>query len=461
MAVIWTEDFSSGSYTSTSDIAYDTSANSYLPNNWEKFSDLTNATNGMTQGYAWNFQYCGPGKASASWGDQKTDTNNRLRGWVIGYGTTGSGSTGPNGGSTSTNAIESGGRYLLLEATTQGSSSNSDTNRKRGLHLIRTEQIDLTSYSASETIILKGKYHAYGLDIGAFGVAVTTSSTSAGAANEAFTGSGFTGYTNDSGDGLGGGGCDIDYASSNGGTTINVTDKKRIVGGQQTSNGSNYNNFEVDMTGAGGQSVYIYFLYEAQAYYTYRWNTSTQHSNYYYRADFAIDKLSLETVIPADTHFAGKVFGVQGTSIANIYGEDLDENDKVNGTDGSGSASRTLDIVAAFDGAGSFYGGITIRFRLADGSWITPDSQVYTNQDNYGGWFSGMTGEALFNGTTNIAIWHTGYPPGGSFTLGGYSVTNTSGNLTINSAFEIGTTYYLTGNWNTAGTSELEIEWEA
>lgn len=458
MAVIWTENFSSGTNTTTSDAAYSSGALSYLPTGWNKFSDTTNALNGMTVGYAWNNQLCGPGKQSATWGDQRSDYNIRARGWVIGYSTTSSSSTGPNGGSGTNNLIESGGRYLLLETTTQGSTSYSDTNRYRGLHLIRSNQIDLTSYSSSEALVLKGKYHAYGADMGAFGVAVTTSATEAGASYEAFTGSGFTGYTNNTGDGLGGGGCDIDYASGNGGTTINVTNKKRIVGGQQTYNGSGYNNFEVDMTGAGGQSVYIYFLIESSAYYSYRWGTSTQHGNYYYRGDFALDRLSLETTTVPDTHFTGKVFGVQGSSIANIYGEDLDEDDKVSGTDGSGATSRVLEILAAFDGQGSFYGGITMRFRLADGSWVTPDTHTYTSAENYGVVFT-MTGEALFNGPTNVAIWHTGYPPGGQFEVDGWSLQNYTGNFNITSDFNIGTTYYHTGNWNTAGTSELEIEW--
>lgn len=460
MSVIWSEDFSSAPNATTADAAYSSSGLSYLPTDWVKFSDTTNATNGMTVGYAWNGQLCGPGKASATWGDQRTDSLQRSRGWVIGYSTTGSGGTGPNGGANDNNSISAGGKYLLLEATSQGASGYSDTNRKRGLHLIRSNQIDLTSYASTEPLVLKGKYHAYGADMGAFGVAVTTHASNAGAPTEAFTGSGFTGYTNDTGDGLGGGGCDIDYASGNGGTTINVTNKKRIVGSQQTANSANYNNFEVDMTGAGGSQVYIYFLFESQAYYTYRWNTSTQHGNTYYRADFALDKLSLETTTAPDTDFSGKIFAIQGSSIAKIYGEDLDEGDKVNSTDGSGTTGRSVDIIAAFDGPGSFYGSVKLRFRLASGTWIDADEYTYTNQDNYQQTMTG-TGDALYGTGTNFAIWHTGYPPGGSFTVSGTSVTNTSGNFTVTSTMAIGSTHYIMGTWSTPGIAEIEVEWES
>ena len=72
--------------------------------------------------------------------------------------------------------------------------------------------------------------------------------------------------------------------------------EKRIVGQHQASNGAAWKPFEVEMTGIGGNSsVYIYFLYEQLNYYAYQWNTTTQTGNVYWRGDFGIDDLHLET----------------------------------------------------------------------------------------------------------------------------------------------------------------------
>lgn len=375
---IWSEDFESISNTSTADIAYSSNGSvSYLPSGWEKFSDTSSGTYAMTIGHPWReagtngYWQMGPGLQSNTWGGGKNFLLNRSRGWIIATGGTGSSSTGPYGGNI--NTVVDGGfdannssftKYLCMEATSQGASGYADaTNRYRGIHLIRTDAIDLTSYGSTDDIRFEGYFHMYGAAQGALGFACTTDDTKAGEQkftggigwvnNAAFTGSGFTGYTNDDGSGTDGGGLTISY-DSNGDGTIDVTSasgKKRIVGQQQTSGHSTaataptataankWRKFSADMTGAGGQTVYIYMMVESHNFYSYKWNmNNSTHGNNYFKADTCLDTLSVKYYPPTtddSDHYEGKIFSIAGSSIQKICNEDLDEDDKVYSTDGT------------------------------------------------------------------------------------------------------------------------------
>ena len=381
---IWSEDFESLSATTTNDYAYSSSGIiNYLPTGWEKFSDTSSGTYAMTIGHAWReagtngYWQIGPGKQNQTWGGSKNSANQYSRGWVIMDGVTGSRYTGPYGGNV--NSVVDGGfdansssftKYLGLEATTQGATTYSDsTNRYRGVHLIRTNSIDLTSYSSTDDIRFEGYFHMYGAAQGALGFACTTDDTKAGEEkftggigwvnNAAFTGSGFTGYTSNSGDGTDGGGLTISY-DSNGDGTLDVTSsdgKKRIVGEQQTAGhihpvpttapaataANKWRKFSADMTGAGGQTVYIYIMVESHNFWSYKWgtNVTTTHGNNYYKADTCLDTLSVKYYPPAtddSDHFKGKVFSIAGSSIQKICNEDIDEDDKIYSSDGSAVA---------------------------------------------------------------------------------------------------------------------------
>lgn len=466
MSQLWSENFDSSPNTVDSDAAYSnssTSSISYFPSNWVKFSDVSALTNGMSVGNAWTGTQLGPANQTATWGGTKHDLDNRIRGWIIYYGGTPSGNsgsevnrTGPLGGhNSSNNGHLSTGRHLGFEATSIGGSAYSSlSTRDRNLALIRTGAIDLTSQTSTDTLKLSGYYHANGTGIGAFGVACTTVTNSGGSANEAFTGSGFTGFTNDSGDGLGGGGCNISYAG-NGSTSINVSNKKRIVGRQHTTQGENWKPFEVNLTGAGGQTVYLYFLYEAHNYYSYKWGTSTQFSNNYWRADFCIDTLSLDYIPPPDTDFIGKIFGVSGASIENIFGEDLDEGDKISNSTGEGIPDRVLDIEQAFDAPGTLSGNYFLLLRTGYMTWTTIDSGTLTSDDFT---LTIPSTYTPFSGSGNNFALHFSNPAG-DYTLSSITVTNTSPSNASFYTYSFGATQSVLGTWVTAGDTTLEIEW--
>tara|TARA_R100001015_G_C4633276_1_gene198002 strand:- start:2764 stop:4185 length:1422 start_codon:yes stop_codon:yes gene_type:complete len=473
MANYFTENFVSTiaggnlSNVTTTDASHSTGGLSYLPTDWVKFSDLTADVNGATIGTAFSGTQLGPPNQSLSWGNQTTDADFRDNQWVIHNNNTGSPNTGPNGGRNPANnghlTSTNNNKYLGWEGSSiNGSNFGNTTTRDRGLGLIRTKAIDLTSVSSTETLTLTGYYHAYGLAIGAFGVACTTSSNNASSASEAFTGSGFTGFTNDTGDGLGGGGCNISYGAANS-QTINVYNKKRIVGEQQTANADNWNPFSVDLTGAGGQTVYIYFLYECMNQVTYKWNeTNSYIGSQYWKSDFCITDLSLDDSVVPDTDYEGKIFNIAGSSIENIYGQDLDEGDKVIGSDGVNTANNTkvFNFTNVFTGSGSLTGSANFRIRVS--TWTTFAS---VNLGVAGSTFSisvpeNIVGNAYATGN-NISF---SFPnPAGDYTLTSISATVTPANAVYNyylHAF-MNFKYILGYNRTTPSVSNITLNWES
>jgi len=232
-------------------------------------------------------------KGDASGGDAMTiytgvmaDTMNTTTGWVFGDDNTSSSSTGPGGGmdndldaTTGTWDVASSHRYMYVETSGGGSSTSG-----RKYHLIRTSDIDLSSYAAGDTITLKFWFHMYGAGFNdgfQFGIAATTATNNASDANEAGTGLGFTG--------LSAGGATISYWTAHDGST--TASGVRITGQQQTSGhtaSQNNNNLwrlaEVDLSAAAGQSdpVYIYFFGATGASASHR-----------FRQDLAIDNVQV------------------------------------------------------------------------------------------------------------------------------------------------------------------------
>jgi hypothetical protein len=473
MSQLWSENFDSGNAhvtgNVTSDLAYTYSTSSsisYFPTNWVKFSDISALSNGMATGTAFAGTQIGPAKQSSTWGGTKHDPDHRTRGWVIMYGGTTSGNsgaeankTGPTGGHNSTNnGHVSTGRHLGIEASSIGGLGYSDsTTRNRSLHLIRTGAIDLTARTSTETIELSGYYHAKGTAMGALGIACTTSAVTASSSNEAFTGSGFTGFTNNTGDGLGGGGCTIRYAGS-GSTAINVTGKTRIVGQQHATQSENWKPFIADLTGAGGQTVYIYFLYESLNYYSRFWNTTTQVSNNYWRADFCIDSLSIDAITPADTDYTGKIFSVAGSSIENIFGEDLDEGDKVLNSDGEGVPNRVLNVTQTFDAPGTLGGTYLLLFRTGYMTWETIESGNMSDIGQNDFTLTIPSTYTPFSGSGNHFALHFSLNTG-DYNLNSIAVTNTSPS-NANFYLNIVTMQSVLGTWTVAGETELELDWE-
>ena len=446
MSIIWHENFQSPTqpYTGYSTNQqkqnyYYSGSTLYVPTGWEKFNNQGNGTGTqITTGYWYtdtNTNKAVGATGTSKWSTSLSNFHHATRGWVAAEQGTMSSSTGPNDGietnndgSVSSAAQVDGQQYLLLETSNINASSYSSTTPLRNTQLIRTNSIDLTSYSATDTIVLNGYFHMYGNTMGALGVACTKTNVDYHAGdvrsgpdtsiqNGAFSGAGFTGYTNDNGDGLGGGGCTIKY-DGNGDGVLNVTGKKRIVGEQQTSNSADYRKFQADLTGAGGQTVYIYFLAEMLTSRTTIWGSGS--SSQYYRGDMALAGLTVEQISSNDSdHYAGKIFNIAGSSIINIMNTDLDEDDKVLNTAGAAAASWGVKVThqtaeaggfdSDFDGAfGSF------QIRKANGSW---DSLSGADAD-YG---VGDTVNQLLNvpdlydvGTNaNVNLITSGYPHNG------------------------------------------------
>lgn len=463
---IWSEDFESISNSTDSDLAYSSNGSiSYLPSGWEKFSDTSAGTYAMVIGHAWReagtngYWQIGPGKQSATYGSGKNYLTQKSRGWVIATGGTGSNFTGPYGGNI--NTVVDGGfdanddsftKYLCMETTTQGSTTYSDTNRYRGVHLIRTDAIDLTSYSSTDDIRFEGYFHMYGAAQGALGFACTTDNSKAGEEkfngeigwvnNAAFTGSGFTGYTNDNGSGTDGGGLTISY-DSNGDGTIDVTStsgKKRIVGEQQTSGHSTgataptataankWRKFSADMTGAGGQTVYIYMMVESHNYYSYKWNiTNSTHGNNYYKADTCLDTLSVKYYPPETNdsdHYAGKIFSIAGSSIQKICNEDFDEGDKVYSSDGNEVSALTYHRIKIDMNGTSTWS--TAATTASIGHTNADNNNTFTLESDFDH-SADVYQQMTFNTATafvNMAIYFHDVPGGGStWELGSLSVT--------------------------------------
>lgn len=251
----------------------------------EDLNDNTGATSpsNVTKPSGWDMS------KTSGWtvyGATTTDSvSNTNRAWCFEHGQTSSGNTGPGGGmangiGTTDGAWHNGGssgnsdyRYMVLETSYPTGASGAV---KR--HLVRTAAINFTEYG---TLTLHFWFNFYGVNTGKFGIAVTTSLTSASSANEAGPGLGFT--SDDAG------GATISY-DSNGDGTLDASGVR--ISGQQQSAGNSagaaqgstnkWRKATANITNARGYSTaYIHFL------------GTTVATSQYYKGDMAIDNISI------------------------------------------------------------------------------------------------------------------------------------------------------------------------
>ncbi len=500
MAVLWNETFNNTGQLNASNLdrAYTTDGKrTYFPTGWRKMNETGNGVQGvynpggsetfgqLTTGYAWQGRLAGA-PSTTNWGSNWSSTNQYRAGWVIGKGSTTSNATGPSTGGVASDAdgtISSYAQtstrpYLLFEASYIGSVAEVSVmvDAKRNIGLIRGPLIDLTSKSPTDDITLHGAIHKVGSRTGAFGIAATSDSAHAGEKNEAgttietFTGSGFTGYTNNDGLGVTGGGLNLSY-DLNGNGTIDTFDKKRII--PQTAGGQNsaFKKFRADLKGAGGSSFYLYFLYEAfHDENIYYWNTSVPNgvTNYYF-ADCAIGPLWIdeESYVP-DTDFKGKIFNISGSSIKNIKGQDLDENDKVIGTDGEGvstATTKTLVLTGSWDAPSTFAGTVEVFHKSSSGNFINMGVQNFSGYGDITYNFpSNHTSSTDIGVNTSIKI--ASYPVSGNFEINGtpsFANTNGADFATVSGVsltFPFMGFVFIRGRWTTNGTLTIDIDWE-
>ena len=221
--------------------------------------------------------------------DDDLGVSQTTRGWVFGYGATGSVDTGPGGGhipgpDTLDTVVTSGvwgatsaRRYLYYEAS---SVASSNSTVKAGV--IRSDELDFSGFS---TITMTFWFHAYGAAFGGgYGTAVaaTTSATSSSSANEAGSGLGLTSAT--------AGGATISYTDLGGtaDTTVRIGDNGQIqTSGHLDASDPDTNYWvkaTVDLSAAAGQSsVYIHFVHF----------THTGGAAQSYLQDMAIDSISI------------------------------------------------------------------------------------------------------------------------------------------------------------------------
>jgi len=192
--------------------------------------------------------------------------NQNTRGWMFSFSKTGSGSTGPIGGhlggpdaldSVITSGVSdtsSDHRYLFSEASTPMNPGSSLDPRAT---IIRTDELDFSSYSSIEMTFW---FHCFGASFGSgggFGIAATTSATSASSAVEAGSGLGFTSYT------AGGATMNFTDLSSTSKSLVRIGSEGQVqTEGDTASEGVNnrWIKATVDLSAAAGESsVYIHF----------------------------------------------------------------------------------------------------------------------------------------------------------------------------------------------------------
>ena len=212
-------------------------------------------------------------RGTGSWtvyGSTTDDGPGTNYGWLSGKSGTGSSGTGPTGGmlagvDATAGTINTAAAYRYCYVETSGSSGSPN---KR--FLLRTPEINLSTAASNNTLKLTLWFHAYGVNIGTFGIAATTSASSASSAVEATSGSGFTS------DSLGG--LSMEYWNVDGGASS--TTGVRITGTQQASNGEAYRKITVDLNDlAGASSVYFHIFYK---------------SGSSFKGDLAIDSIKIE-----------------------------------------------------------------------------------------------------------------------------------------------------------------------
>lgn len=224
---------------------------SELPTNWATSTDST---------------------AFTMYGSTTTNVNETIqsgsptRGWLVGFDTTASTSSGPIGGHiggpdtlstvvTDGTAIDEGdatNSYLVYESSSPASSTSAEKRQ-----IIRTQELDFSGYSSIE---LTFWFHAYGATFGnnlGAGVAVTTSATSASSAAQAGSGLGFTSDT--------AGGATLGYTALDGSSVSTVrlghAGQTHASGDAHTQADANdWIKVTADLSAAAGQSsVYIHF----------------------------------------------------------------------------------------------------------------------------------------------------------------------------------------------------------
>ena len=224
---------------------------SELPTNWATSTDST---------------------AFTMYGSTTTNVNETIqsgsptRGWLVGFDTTASTSSGPIGGHiggpdtlstvvTDGTAIDEGdatNSYLVYESSSPASSTSAEKRQ-----IIRTGELDFSGYTSIE---LTFWFHAYGATFGnnlGAGVAVTTSATSASSAAQAGSGLGFTSDT--------AGGATLGYTALDGSSVSTVrlghAGQTHASGDANTQADANdWIKVTADLSAAAGQSsVYIHF----------------------------------------------------------------------------------------------------------------------------------------------------------------------------------------------------------
>lgn len=228
------------SYNFNSDTGSGNPSSNTLPTNWAK-ADSGNWT------------------MFGSTNDNDLTTQQNSKGWVFETGATGSADTGPIGGHAGGVDSDSGAsntgaghRYLSYESSAPAFSSSSIV-----AGAIRTEELDLSSYSTATMTLW---FHAYGEHFGSTGgggIALTDSATSSSSADEVASGLGFTSAT--------AGGATITYTDLSGSSVSTV---RLGHNGQVQTSGHNdseataneWIKATVDISAAAGSSsVYVHF----------------------------------------------------------------------------------------------------------------------------------------------------------------------------------------------------------
>lgn len=215
--------------------------------------------------------------------------NQNLRGWVFGFSNTSSSATGPigghAGGSDSLDTVITSGvsdetsshRFLFSEASNPMNPNDSQDPRAT---IIRTGELDLSAYTSVEMTFW---FHCYGQAFGSgggFGIAATTSATSASSAVEAGSGLGFTSFT------AGGATMNFTDLSSTSKSLVRIGSEGQVqTDGHTSSDGVNnrWIKATADLSAAAGESsVYIHFA-----------GISNPETSNGFQQDFGVDSIAI------------------------------------------------------------------------------------------------------------------------------------------------------------------------
>lgn len=250
----------------------------------------TNATNQQSTTFPTGWAKADSGNFTlfGSTVDHELLGNQNARGWMFGFSNTGSSTTGPIGGHTGgpdtlDSVITSGvsdetssHRYLFSETSTPMNPSAAQDPRAT---IIRTKELDFSAYTSVEMTFW---FHCYGAAFGSgggFGIAATTSATSASSAVEAGSGLGFTSFT------AGGATMNFTDLSSASKSLVRIGSEGQVqTDGHLSSDGVNnrWIKATADLSAAAGESsVYIHFA-----------AISNPHSSAFLQ-DFGVDSIAI------------------------------------------------------------------------------------------------------------------------------------------------------------------------